>query len=154
MKKLISYFPLLVACVIAAGGHVHRTPEEIEKWNTVPRFCGRFYSKHLKPLGQNSFQASQKSLRKTNIQLYRRQGGILCCNESELVATKTTSWFGGFDFKEQEKGTYWIVVEVQGKKSTLAMNLEPKKGYMTCSDQNFVVNEQGILSYGPTITVD
>jgi hypothetical protein len=151
VRSAIGCIPLM-AGVMLSGVQENRS-DQVTKLDTVSRLCGHLYSRHSKP-SQTSIDASEKTLRKTKVQLYRRQVGSACCKESELVSTKFTNWLGGFDFKKQDKGTYWIVVELQGKKSPVAMNLEPEKKYLTCSDLNFVIDERGILSYGVTITLD
>ncbi len=150
-KHLLTALFCLVA-VLFVFGQIPRTPEETEKWNTTGRACGSVRTLDSTQVGEQSWRATQKEVKKATVRLYRREVGKTCCDESELVGERKLDRRSTFSFDSQLKGKYWITVVVPDRKGKGLINLDPDKP-TTCSKQSFSVDDKGNVDVGREITL-
>ena len=148
---VISLFILLLAPSVS--GQLPRTAEERAKWNTTGRACGSVRAVDYKQVGEQSWQASQKEVKKATIRLYRRDTGRPCCEESELVGKRVLDRHGTFSFERELKGKYWITIETPDRKGKGAINLNPADKETTCSKQSFIVDKKGNVDVGREVII-
>ncbi len=118
---------------------------DTEKWNTVGRMCGKLEWVEKIPVNRKGteFEEKSKPLKKVDIRLYRRESESSCCATGQPIARVMTNGRGEFDFKNLVPGSYWMVVEVDGKQYSHAIKYVPSKAESSCSDLLYdIVNSE------------
>jgi len=135
-----------------AGGQ-SQSPEEIKRWNTVDRLCGRLEHVERRDGGETRPDKT-KSLKGVALKLYQRDT-VPCCESVYPAAEVKTGRGGGFSFADIKPGPYWLVADVRGREFKMDLRFQPGKGADTlCSDQRFEVYDSGEFQLGKVITVD
>jgi len=130
-----------------------QSPEELKRWNSVDRLCGRL--EHIERRGDGDTRPDKtKSLKGVVLKLYQRDTVPGCESVYPTVQAKTGRG-GGFSFANLEPGPYWLVADVKGREFKMDIRFQPGKGVDTlCSDQRFQVYDSGQFQLGKIITVD
>jgi len=128
---------------------------DTEKWNTVGRMCGKLEWIEEIPVNRKGteFQEKSRPLKKVEIRLYRRGNESSCCGTGLPVARSITNGRGEFDFKDLVPGSYWMVVEVDGKQYSHAIKYVPSSAESSCSDLGYDIIK-GELQLRRMIEVD
>lgn len=124
---------ILVGSLLAAS-----VPQAVdtEKWNAVERMCGKLeWVEEIPVKGKGAeFEEKSRPLKKVDIRLYRRENESSCCGMGLPIARAVTNGRGEFDFKNLVPGSYWVMVEVDGKEYSHAIKYVPSKVELSCSD--------------------
>ena len=119
---------------------------------TVHRVCGKLYRHEKKKDG--AVKESFEKIRKASVRLYRRDSATDCCAASDLVKETHTSRSGSFGFGVKD-GTYWLVAGVSGTEFRMRIRQDKNRWRETlCSDNAFVIEDDGRFEFGGTATVE
>jgi hypothetical protein len=128
---------------------------DTKKWKTVGRMCGKLEWVEEVPVNRKGteFQEKSRPLKKVEIRLYRRENESSCCGTGLPIARAVTNGRGEFNFENLVPGSYWVMVEVDGKQYSLAIKYVPSKVELSCSDLLYdIIN--GELQLRRVIQVD
>jgi hypothetical protein len=90
-----------------------QSPEELKRWNSVDRLCGRL--EHIERRGDgDTRQDKTKSLKGVVLKLYQRDS-VPCCESVYPAATVKAGRGGGFSFANIKPGPYRLVADVRGR---------------------------------------
>ena len=128
--------------------------ERTERWETVPRVCGRLKYHHEKKKKDGSVEDTFESIRKAHLRLYRVAAGADCCVSGDLVAETVSGYWGKFGFKVKD-GEYWLLIGVNGADYRMKLQQDKSVGdeESLCSDNTFTVEPDGTLQLGKVIRI-
>ena len=84
----------------------------------------------------NEYSEKRKATKNANIRSYQRKEESSCCANASPIAETVSRKNGGFGFTGVTPGRYWVVVLVEGKEYSRAIEYVPdsqNKTELSCS---------------------
>jgi len=92
-----------------------------------------------------------EALKNVKLALYPWEDGIACCRNSQTFFKTISGREGAFEFKNVDRGRYWLVVHYQGKTFQLAIAFDPDSrtpASAACWQQLFQIDAKGHFTTG------
>ena len=121
--------------------------ESSRKFVNFDRLCGEL--SFVTPVSGQGM--NPEPLNNVTLALYPWEDGIACCRNSHPFFTTTTGREGAFEFKNIDRGRYWLVVRHRKKAFQLAIAFVPESrtpASPACWQQLFDIDAKGHFTTG------
>jgi hypothetical protein len=138
---------LTISCVWLLAAVITTSSQSLPKFVNFDRLCGEL--SFVTPVSGGGMDS--KPLNNVKLALYPWEEGIACCRNTRPFVRTITGKEGEFEFKNIDRGRYWVAVRYQQKTFQLAIALDPGSrtpASPACWQQVFDIDATGHFTTG------